>query len=205
MCGKTWAVAEPGLNRDRFLLQRGLVEFRRNEVHLLVNKELLQEMGSGGRGRWAVGSRGLQPSPCKASLTSPGSACGPGCVASLPAGGWGQSPGSTRAAARGLAGAEGPRLHQALRGRWPPSCPPALIRGRGPSLSLGMQEEAGLPGRPRAPRRAVRPRCPSPQAGVGDEVAGDAGPPLRHAVLGGPRGALHVRAHPQGPHLVLLW
>lgn len=45
---------------------------------------------------------------------------------------------------------------------------------------------------------------PPPQAGVGGAPAGDAGPPLRDAVLHGPRGALHVRAHPQGPHLVLL-
>lgn len=42
------------------------------------------------------------------------------------------------------------------------------------------------------------------QAGVGDAPAGDAGPPLRHAVLGSPRGAAHVRAHPPGPRLVLL-
>lgn len=50
------------------------------------------------------------------------------------------------------------------------------------------------------------PGCPGfpPQAGVGDAPAGDAGPPLRHTVFRGPRRALHVRAHPQGPHLVLL-
>lgn len=60
---------------------------------------------------------------------------------------------------------------------------PAPVRGRRPCLGLPLL-------------------CP--QAGVGDAPAGDAGPTLRAAVLGGPRRAVHVPVHPQGPHLVLL-
>lgn len=87
------------------------------------------------------------------------------------------------------------------------SCLPFSLRGEGARLDHGCPSWQLLQGaRARCWEARPLPRVAltSSQAGVGGAPAGDAGPALRHAALGSPRRAAHLRAHPPGPHLVLL-
>lgn len=180
-------MVKPGLNRDRFLLEWGRTEFKRNGTERLVNRQLLRAP----RGAAPEHQRSPILAMCSAHLVM-------GRVAAETSGRHqpGRSGGARPAPDPGGRG---------LGSRWPPSRLPGLLllasgrqrrtRGRDGDAGGG----AGLPS-----SCAALTAPTAPQAGVGNAAAGDAGPALRHAVLGSPRRALHVRAHPQGPHLVLL-